>query len=159
VALLAAFLALFPALSMWAAARLPARAGVRLLALAPAGVVARRMGAWLGVTGFPWLSLGDSPGTGRLAGAAGTSARALRAIGPAGAGGARCWWRAVRAACWPAAARTLRAGPAHRGWWPGLAALLLPLLLARGLDGVEWSSRRASRSRCNGCSRTSRSRR
>jgi apolipoprotein N-acyltransferase len=141
VALLAAFLALFPALSMWAAARGPAGAGVRLLALAPAAwALAEWVRGWV-FTGFPWLSLGDSQAPhGWLAPLAPVLGHfGLSALLVMAAGGLVL---VARGACRTLARRGADAtppDPAHRGWWPGLAALLLPLLLARGLAGVEWS--------------------
>jgi len=142
VALLAAFLALFPALSMWAAACGPARAGVRLLALAPAAwALAEWVRGWV-FTGFPWLSLGDSQAPdGWLAPLAPVLGHfGLSALLVLAAGGlvlvARGLCR-VRAG-----ARTQVDGgprPVPQGLWLGLAALLLPLAAARGLAGVEWS--------------------
>ncbi len=60
VALLAGFLALFPASALWLAATLVRRQLPRLLLAAPAAwVLSEWLRGWI-FTGFPWLSLGDS---------------------------------------------------------------------------------------------------
>lgn len=128
VALLAAFLALFPGAALWLAARGSACAAVRLLALAPAAwVLAEWVRGWV-FTGFPWLSLGDSQAPdGWLA----PLAPVLGHFGVSGlivaaAGGLAL---AARGAC-RRDRRTLLVG---------LAALLIPLAVARALAGIEWS--------------------
>ncbi|MBU3693609.1 MAG: apolipoprotein N-acyltransferase [Rhodocyclaceae bacterium] len=127
VALLAAFLALYPALAMWAAARGSGCAAVRLLLLAPAGWM---LGEWVRgwvFTGFPWLSLGDSQAPdGWLA----PLAPVLGHLGLSGllvmaAGGLVLCTRGVCGS--------------RRAMLAGLSALVLPLALARGVARIEWS--------------------
>lgn len=128
VALLAAFLALFPALALWTAARGSACAGVRLLLAAPAAwVLAEWVRGWV-FTGFPWLSLGDSQAPdGWLAPLAPVLGHfGLSGLIVAAAGGL------ALAAC--GVCRRQR-----RALAAGAAAVLLPLAVARALAGIEWS--------------------
>lgn len=128
VALLAAFLALFPAVAMWAAARSSGCAAVRLLLAAPAAwVLAEWVRGWV-FTGFPWLSLGDSQAPdGWLAPLAPVLGHfGLSGLIVAAAGGSVL---VVRGVC-------------RRDVRPlalGVAALLLPVVVAIGLASVEWS--------------------
>ena len=128
VALLAAFLALFPGAALWLAARGSACAAVRLLALVPAAwLLAEWVRGWV-FTGFPWLSLGDSQAPdGWLAPLAPVLGHfGLSALIVLAAGGLVL---AARGVC-----RRDR-----RALLVGVAALLLPVAAARGLAAVEWS--------------------
>jgi len=128
VALLAAFLALFPAAALWAAARSSGCAAVRLLLAAPAAwVLAEWVRGWV-FTGFPWLSLGDSQAPdGWLAPLAPVLGHfGLSGLIVATAGGLVLVARGV---C-RRHAMSLTAGA---------AALLVPLVVARALASVEWS--------------------
>ncbi len=160
VAALAAFLALFPALAMWAAARVSGCAAVRLLLAAPAAwVLAEWMRGWV-FTGFPWLSLGDSQAPeGWLAPLAPVVGHfGLSGLLVAAAGGlvlvAPGLCRALSRPGSPAQRVGSAFGSIHAdeeersGRLPafakaplaaGLGALVLPSALALGLAGVEWS--------------------
>ncbi len=178
VALLAAFLALFPAAALWLAARGSRCAAVRLLALAPAAwVLAEWVRGWV-FTGFPWLSLGDSQAPdGWLAPLAPVVGHfGLSGLLVMAAGGlvlvAQCVCRIVWGAKVPPgrpdhseSAGADRSVPESSGSvsprqrdsggaltqsapvrsvticiTAGALSLLLPLAIARGLAGVEWST-------------------
>jgi apolipoprotein N-acyltransferase len=148
VALLAAFLALFPAAAMWLAARGSACGVVRLLGLAPAAwLLGEWVRGWI-FTGFPWLSLGDSQAPdGWLAplapmvGHFGLSALiVLAAGGLALLARAMCQLRAAAVAGGADGAGGVAArGRANRALMVGLAAVLVPIAVARSLARVEWS--------------------
>jgi apolipoprotein N-acyltransferase len=164
VALLAAFLALFPGLAMWVAVRGSNCAAARLLLLAPA---AWALGEWVRgwvFTGFPWLSLGDSQAPdGWLAPLAPVVGHfGLSALIVLAAGGLVLLWQGVcrlprvtagsvgdarhdgvEAAAGGRASTADSPAPwrgSRTATLAGLAALLLPLALARGLAGIEWSA-------------------
>lgn len=162
VTLLAAFLALFSALALWAAARVSGCAAVRLLLAAPAAwVLAEWVRGWV-FTGFPWLSLGDSQAPdGWLAPLAPVVGHfGLSGLIVAAAGGLVLVARVVCRVLWsgPDAGAQAVAGlsdstarPDGGATWRtslftqrtplalGAAALLVPLTLAHGLAAVEWS--------------------
>ena len=145
VALLAAFLALFPAAALWAAARSSGCAAVRLLILAPAAwVIAAWVRGWI-FTGFPWLSLGDSQAPdGWLAPLAPVLGHfGLSGLIVAAAGGLVLVARVVCRVLLPDADEGAQNGSQPARWRTpfalGATALLLPLILARSLAAVEWS--------------------
>ena len=93
--LLAAYLALFPALTALITARLVNRAGTRALLLMPAAWVATEYCARLPVRRFPLGAARQQPGDRAAGGAAGQRARRVRTVG---AGGVReCRARVCRA--------------------------------------------------------------
>lgn len=152
VALLAAFLALFPALALWGAARASGCMAVRLLLAAPAAwVLAEWVRGWV-FTGFPWLSLGDSQAPdGWLAPLAPVLGHfGLSGLIVAAAGGlvlvaqALCW--ASRRRAHPGEytreggfASTDRVSAARPLLLAGAAALWVPLGLAAALANLAWS--------------------
>jgi len=147
VALLAAFLAVFPAAALGLAARGPGCAGVRLGVLAPAAwLLTEWVRGWV-FTGFPWLSLGDSQAPdGWLAPLAPVVGHfGLSALLVLAAGGVVLVARGLcRVWCARAGRFGAEAGSGPRpGVIPlagGVVALLLPLALARAVAGIEWSA-------------------
>jgi apolipoprotein N-acyltransferase len=149
VAALAAFLALFPALAMWAAARVSRCAAARLLLAAPAAwVLTEWVRGWI-FTGFPWLTLGDSQAPdGWLAPLAPVVGHfGLSGLLVAAAGGlvlvARWQCQAVsqpRAIQEDGRGDGRSSDPVMTPLVAGLGALVLPSAAAFALDDAEWST-------------------